>query len=95
MLDEKSKDKEVSITTPTVRHGQLIDLMTALKQSMERAAARPTRKKPRRVRRNGRAHCSYEITLAARIPMFVDFGSFDGRSGRLLDCSIIELPHLL
>jgi non-homologous end joining protein Ku len=35
MLDEKSKGKEVSITVPAARHGQLIDLMDALKQSME------------------------------------------------------------
>jgi DNA end-binding protein Ku len=42
MLDEKSKGKEVSITVPPVRHGQIIDLMDALKQSMERV---PPRKK--------------------------------------------------
>jgi non-homologous end joining protein Ku len=45
MLDEKSKGKEVSITAPVVRRGQLIDVMTALKQSMERVPARPARKK--------------------------------------------------
>jgi DNA end-binding protein Ku len=38
MLDEKSKGREITITAPEgPRHGQIIDLMQALKQSIEKA----------------------------------------------------------
>ena len=38
MLDEKSKGPRDHVSSPAVpRHGQVIDLMQALKQSMERA----------------------------------------------------------
>jgi DNA end-binding protein Ku len=38
MLDEKSKGREITVPPPTEpRHGQVIDLMQALKESMERA----------------------------------------------------------
>jgi DNA end-binding protein Ku len=38
MVDEKSKGREITVAAPAVpRHGQVIDLMQALKQSMERA----------------------------------------------------------
>ena len=40
MLDEKSKGREITVAAPEVpRHGQVIDLMQALKQSMERCTA--------------------------------------------------------
>jgi DNA end-binding protein Ku len=43
MLDEKSKGREITIAAPEApRHGQIIDLMQALKQSIEEA--RPKRK---------------------------------------------------
>jgi DNA end-binding protein Ku len=36
MLDEKSKGQEITVTAPEAsRHGQIIDLMQALKQSIE------------------------------------------------------------
>ena len=44
MLDEKSKGKEIVIgKAPAPKHGQVIDLMEALKRSMERV---PAKKKP-------------------------------------------------
>jgi DNA end-binding protein Ku len=44
MLDEKSKGKEIVIdTSPTPKRGQVIDIMEALKRSMERV---PVQKKP-------------------------------------------------
>ena len=44
MLDEKSKGKEIVIDkAPTPKHGQVIDIMEALKRSMERV---PAKKKP-------------------------------------------------
>jgi DNA end-binding protein Ku len=43
MLDEKSKGQEITVTAPEApRHAQIIDLMQALKQSIERA--KPERK---------------------------------------------------
>ena len=50
MLDEKSKGREITVApAPEPRQGQVIDLMQALKQSMQRArpkkAATATRKK--------------------------------------------------
>jgi non-homologous end joining protein Ku len=43
MLDEKSKGQEITVAAPEApRHGQLIDLMQALKQSIEKA--KPKRK---------------------------------------------------
>jgi DNA end-binding protein Ku len=43
MLDEKSKGQQITVPRPTEpRHGQVIDLMQALKQSMEQA--RPNKK---------------------------------------------------
>jgi DNA end-binding protein Ku len=43
MLDEKSKGREITIAAPEApRHGRIIDLMQALKQSIEKA--RPKRK---------------------------------------------------
>jgi DNA end-binding protein Ku len=43
MLEEKSKGQEITVAVPEARaHGQIIDLMQALKQSIERA--RPERK---------------------------------------------------
>jgi DNA end-binding protein Ku len=48
MLDEKSKGKEIVIgKTPAPKHGQVIDIMEALKRSMERIPERiPAKKKP-------------------------------------------------
>ena len=44
MLDEKSKGKEIVIgKAPAPKHGQVIDIMEALKRSMERI---PAKKKP-------------------------------------------------
>jgi DNA end-binding protein Ku len=44
MLDEKSKGKEIVIDkAPVPKHGQVIDIMEALKRSMERV---PAKKKP-------------------------------------------------
>jgi DNA end-binding protein Ku len=43
MLDEKSKGKEVSIAAPAPQRGKVVDIMEALKRSMERV---PARKKP-------------------------------------------------
>ena len=44
MLDEKSKGKEIVIdTAPAPKHGQVVDIMEALKRSMERI---PAKKKP-------------------------------------------------
>jgi DNA end-binding protein Ku len=38
MLDEKSKGREITVAPPEApRHGQIIDLMQALKQSIEHA----------------------------------------------------------
>jgi non-homologous end joining protein Ku len=38
MLDEKSKGREITVAAPEApRHGQIIDLMQALKQSIEEA----------------------------------------------------------
>jgi DNA end-binding protein Ku len=38
MLDEKSKGQEITVAAPEApRHGQIIDLMQALKQSIEKA----------------------------------------------------------
>jgi DNA end-binding protein Ku len=52
MLDEKSKGREITVTAPEVRrHGQVIDLMQALKQSMERARPRKARAGSRKKRR--------------------------------------------
>jgi DNA end-binding protein Ku len=43
MLDEKSKGQEITVAVPEApRHGQIIDLMQALKQSIEKA--KPTQK---------------------------------------------------
>lgn len=45
MLDEKAEGEEVTVTAPEApRRGKVIDLMEALKQSMEKA---PARKRPR------------------------------------------------
>jgi DNA end-binding protein Ku len=56
MLDEKSKGKEIVIDkAPAPKHGQVIDIMEALKRSMERVpakkkpAARATAKKKKKV----------------------------------------------
>jgi non-homologous end joining protein Ku len=48
MLDEKSKGKEIVIDkAPAPKHGQVIDIMEALKRSMERIPERiPAKKKP-------------------------------------------------
>jgi len=38
MLEEKSKGREITVAAPeTPRHGQIIDLIQALKQSIEKA----------------------------------------------------------
>jgi DNA end-binding protein Ku len=38
LLEEKSKGREITVAAPeTPRHGQIIDLMQALKQSLEKA----------------------------------------------------------
>ena len=43
MLDEKSKGKEIVIgKAPAPKHGQVIDIMEALKRSMERVPAKKT-----------------------------------------------------
>jgi DNA end-binding protein Ku len=56
MLDEKSKGKEiVSNKAPAPKHGQVIDIMEALKRSMERIPAKRNRRLlPRRQRRKRR-----------------------------------------
>jgi DNA end-binding protein Ku len=42
MLDEKSKGREITVAEPEApRHGQIIDLMQALKQSIEQARPKP------------------------------------------------------
>ena len=42
MLDEKSKSQEITIAAPEApRHGQIIDLMRALKHSIEKAQPKP------------------------------------------------------
>jgi DNA end-binding protein Ku len=52
MLDEKSKGREITVAAPTVpRHGQVIDLMQALKQSMERARPKKAVSAPGKKRR--------------------------------------------
>jgi non-homologous end joining protein Ku len=52
MLDEKSKSREITVAAPPLpRHGQLIDLMQALKQSMERAPPRKAAAGSRKKRR--------------------------------------------
>jgi non-homologous end joining protein Ku len=44
MIDEKSKGKEIVIdTAPTPKRGQVVDIMEALKRSIERI---PATKKP-------------------------------------------------
>jgi hypothetical protein len=44
MLDEKSKGKEVTVSAPALqRDGKIVDIMEALKRSMERI---PAKKKP-------------------------------------------------
>ena len=44
MLDKKSKGKEIVVNkAPVPKHGQVIDIMEALKRSMERV---PAKKKP-------------------------------------------------
>jgi non-homologous end joining protein Ku len=43
MLDEKSKGKEVTIAAPAPKRGQVVNIMEALKRSMERI---PAKKKP-------------------------------------------------
>jgi DNA end-binding protein Ku len=44
MLDEKSKGKEIVIdTAPAPKHGQVIDILEALKRSMERVPAKKKR----------------------------------------------------
>jgi non-homologous end joining protein Ku len=43
MLDEKSKGKAIVISkAPAPKHGQVIDIMEALKRSMERVPAKKT-----------------------------------------------------
>ena len=48
MLDEKSKGKEIVIDkAPAPKHGQVIDIMEALKRSMERIPERiPAKRNP-------------------------------------------------
>jgi len=44
MLDEKSKGKEITIAAPSLqRGGKVVDIMEALRRSMERV---PAKKKP-------------------------------------------------
>ena len=43
MLDEKSKGKEVTVSAPAPARGGIVDIMEALKRSMERI---PAKKKP-------------------------------------------------
>jgi DNA end-binding protein Ku len=52
MLDEKSKGQEITVAAPEApRHAQIIDLMQALKQSIEKAkptqTAAPAKRKPK------------------------------------------------
>jgi non-homologous end joining protein Ku len=45
MLDEKSKGQEITVLAPEApRHGQIIDLMQALKQSIEKAKRSPNKR---------------------------------------------------
>jgi DNA end-binding protein Ku len=57
MLDEKSKGREITVAAPEApRHGQIIDLMQALKQSIEKA--KPERKAtPAQRRREAAPSC--------------------------------------
>jgi non-homologous end joining protein Ku len=44
LLDEKSKGKDIVIgKAPAPKHGQVIDIMEALKRSMERVLAKKNR----------------------------------------------------
>jgi DNA end-binding protein Ku len=57
MLDEKSKGQEITVAAPEAsRHGQIIDLMQALKQSIEKVRpeqkATPARRKRKRLLRS-------------------------------------------
>ena len=53
MLDEKSKGREITGPAPPApRHGQVIDLMQALKQSMERARPKKKPAAPQRKRKS-------------------------------------------
>jgi non-homologous end joining protein Ku len=57
MLDEKSKGKEIVIdTAPAPKHGQVIDIMEALKRSMENIFDQPT-PSPRPTVITGDDHC--------------------------------------
>ena len=52
MLDEKSKGKEVTIAAPAPeRGGKVVDIMEALKRSMERIPAKKKAATPPRLRR--------------------------------------------
>jgi DNA end-binding protein Ku len=47
MLDEKSKGQEITVSAPEApRHGHLIDLMQALKQSIEKAKPKQQKAAP-------------------------------------------------
>ena len=54
ILDEKSKGQEITIVAPEApRHGQLIDLMQALKQSIEKAKPKQKVAPAQRKRKTG------------------------------------------
>jgi non-homologous end joining protein Ku len=56
MLDEKSKGREITIAAPEApRHGQIIDLMQALKQSIEKAKPKQKAAPERRKRKTASA----------------------------------------
>jgi non-homologous end joining protein Ku len=52
MLDEKSKGQEITVAVPAVpRQGQIIGLMQALKQSIEKAKPKPKAAQAQRKRK--------------------------------------------
>jgi hypothetical protein len=75
MLDEKSKGKEIVIDkAPAPKHGQVIDIMEALKRSMERIPAKrnpPLLLQLRRKRRFRKVFCYLTpVSRAWRIETF-------------------------
>ena len=80
MLDEKSKGKEITFAPPEApRHGQIIDLMQALKQSIEEvrpkakaipANEKPPRRCPQQFSKGKAGNTRYRGRLKTSIPAF-------------------------
>jgi non-homologous end joining protein Ku len=74
MLDEKSKGKEIVIdTAPAPKRGQVVDIMEALKRSMERI---PAKRNPLSVPRVRRKRVASSLVSVAQI-----------KKERCLDCT--------